>query len=315
LKTFYYHIKYLNEDEKQIVIYIVRKQLPLDSPRILSLPAKRRALVLALASEYIELLINKDIIDRKVSTQLTRQILTERINYSIPVTFDKIPIPSVSPDNGHKTHRISISGGHNKNDSFYSIRYRDAYHGLLDPLSGFERGAQVEFLNIELRGYKDHDIRLEQLDIINITSLTPINNFFRPPSWKFSFGRERKKLDSKQPIVNDIEGDIGMTLYVGDSMLSGMVHLSLDIGGSLDYGYGLGAGLYFNLVYQSETYSYDLGALSMKYLAGDSDSLTKLWGKVSFTLSKNNAIFTQMNYVPNNKSDSYEINFGIHHYF
>ncbi len=315
VKTFYHHIKDLNETETEIVINIVQKQLPLDSPRILSLPPKRRAIVLSLASEYLTILINKDMLDRKVSTQLTRRIFAERIDYSMPITFDKIPWPSASPDNGHKTHRISIAGGCNKNDSFYSIGYRDAYHSLLDPLPGFEKGAQVEFLNIKLRGYEGNDIRLEQLDIINITSLTPINSYLKPASWKFSFGRERKELYSKQPLVYYIEGNMGITSYLGDCMLSGMVHLTSDFGGALDHGYGLGAGLYFDLVYQSETYSYDVGVLYMKYLVGDNDSLTKLWGETSFPLSKNDAIFSQIQYTPNSRADLYEINLGVHHYF
>jgi len=315
VKTFYHHLQRLNNNEKHIVIDIIHNQLSLDSDQVLSLPVKRRALVLALASEYLAILINKDILDRDLSTQLTCQIFAERSKHFVPITLKKIIKPDVSPDEGHKTQRVSISGGFDKNNTFYAIGYRGVYHGLIDPLHGFEKGAQVELLNVALRGYEDDDIRLEKLNLINIRSLTPFDKFLTPASWRFSVGREKKELYDKHPLSTYIEGGMGVTFRLADLMLSGMIHLELDFGSAFDKGYGLGSGVYFNIVYQSDKFSCDIGGLAMKYLVGDSDTLTKFWNKISFPIRPNNAIFLETKYSPNNRSGLYEVSFGIHHYF
>lgn len=314
VKAFSHHLQGYSDDEKQIVIDIVRHQLALDSDRVLALPVKRRVLLLALASEYLDILINKDILDRKLSAQLAHQLFVERSKYSAHVTWEKIDRPEVSPDEGHKTQRISIAGGFDKNDSLYTIGYRGAYHDLTDPLPGFEKGAQVELLNAELRGL-DNDMHLEKLDVINVKSLTPFDNFFTPASWRFSIGREKKELSEQQPLLTDIEGGVGITYHLADLMLSAMIHLEADFGSALNHGYGIGSGLYLNVVHQSEKISCDIGGMSMKYLIGDDDSLTKLWGIISFPIDRNNAIFSKIKYSPNSSNGLYEFSLGIHHYF
>jgi len=315
VKTFYHHLKGHSNDEKQIVIDIVRNQLALDSDRFLALPVKRRVLVLALASEYLDILINKDILDRKLSAQLSYQLLAERSKYSTPVTWEMIDRPQVSPDEGHKTQRISFAGGFDQDDILYTIGYRGAYHALTDPLPGFEKGAQVELLNVELRGYEDDDIHLDKLDVINVKSLTPFDNFFTPASWRFSLGMEKKDLYEKQPLLTDIEGGMGVTYRLADFILAAMIHLELDFGSALNKGYGIGSGLYFNVVHQSDKISCDIGGLSMKYLVSEDYSLTKIWGIFSFPIDQNNALFSKIKYFPNNRNGAYEVSFGVHHYF
>ena len=315
MKTFYHHAKYLDESEARLLFDIVQQQLPFEGSRIQALSPKRRALVLALAAEYLALLINKDMIDRDKSTSLTQEIFSERTELGLPVEFDAFPTPKDSPDKGHKTRRIRFSGGYNNHKDFLSLAYRGAYHSLLDPLPGFEKGAQVELLNIELRDYEYDGVRLEHLKLMNITSLSPINMFFKPASWRFSLGAEKRSIDSEEALVEYAQGDIGVTFNVKDWMAAGMAHLELDCGRNLDQGYGVGSGLFFNLAYQTDILCLNLGLLSMKYLVGEDDLITMLWGKASIPIRKNNALFTEMEYDPKDESHRYEIGFGISHYF
>ena len=315
MKTFYHHVRSLYASEERIVFDIIQRQLPLDDPRLQALSPERKALVLAVTSEYLALLINRDMLNRDRSAALTQKIFFERINLGLPVRLDNTPAPKFSPDEGHKSHRIRLGGGRNRGDGFLSLAYRGVYHSFQDPLPGFEKGAQVELFNVELRDYEYDGVRLEQLGLINITSLSPFNMFFKPISWRFSLGAERREINSEEALLEYAQGGLGITYDVGGWMLAGLAYIELDVGKNLNNGYGLGSGLLLDMVYQTDNFSIDLGLSSMKYFVGDDDLVTSLWGKLNIPIGRNNAFYTEMEYDPKGESRRYEIGFGISHYF
>ena len=314
VKTFYHHAVELHPDETQLVVDIVKRQLPLDDPRIEDLPAQRRALILALSSEYLALLINKDALDRKMSSELTSRIMVERIKLSLPVTLENPSALAASPDAGHETHRLRVGSGWDDEGRFFSLGYRAAYHSLFDPLAGFERGAQVELFNVELNSYEADDVQLEHLMLMDILSLTPIDTYFQPVSWRFALGAEQRNLKDDRELVNFVKSDMGLTVALGEHMLSGMVHLETDLGEALDNGYGLASGLWMHLACQTEMYSYGFSLLSMKYLLGDGSSTTQISGRLSIPVSKNDALFSEIEYTPYDR-DAFRITLGVHHFF
>jgi hypothetical protein len=82
-KTFNYHARQLDDEEKQLVIDLVSGNIPLDNKRLRILSPQRRSVVLAVASEYLGLLINKDALDRQTSAELEKKLLLERLNYDV----------------------------------------------------------------------------------------------------------------------------------------------------------------------------------------------------------------------------------------
>lgn len=314
-KRFFHRAKNLTASERQLIIDIVQDNLP-HSNRLSELPEKRKALVLTLASEYLTILINKDVLDRRKSSRLTHRLLTERGKLSIPViSYDEVPEPFASPDQGHMVHRFSISSGYNEGKKKLTIGYRDNYHALFDPLAGFEDGAQVEFFNLELSGSEKTNIQIEKLTILNITSLTPTNAFFRPASWSFSFGAERKYIYFGRHLVHYLEFERGISLEIGKYLLSGMADFSMEMSNAFQDGYGLGIGFNSRLTYQGSKFSYGIGILTMKYILGDKSLLHNLWGEISFLLDNKNAIFLSVRRSLNNLSSNNEINLGLRHYF
>jgi hypothetical protein len=315
IKTFYHHAKRLNKIESQIVVDIVRNQLPLGDPRIQMLPPERKSLVLALSSEYISLLINKDVLDRARRHERTLQIFAERISHKYSPEFDEIEAPATSPDNGHEVHRVSMGLGQDERTMLFSLAYRDVYHSFLDPLSGFEKGAQAEFINFEIQGNEHGNAWVEDLEIMNVASLIPVNTFFKPASWRLSMGAERRHLEDNRELVSFLEGNFGVTMEARSHLISGLAHLEMDIAEGLEDDYGLGSGLRFDLAYQGHRCSYDVGLLFMRYFLGDSDWWTKLWGEIAFPLGKKHAFYSKIEYFPNSEGDPYEIICGLHRYF
>lgn len=314
-QTLVHHAAALTLPERKLIVDLVRNRLPLESGRLSELPENRGALVLAVASEYLAILINQDALDRKMSSQLTHRLLTERARLSIPVAFDDVPEPLASPDLGHRGHRLLLGGGYTEDERFYSFGYRNNYHSLLDPLPGFEKGAEIEFFNLEARLYEELNIELEHLRILTVTSLTPMNEFFRPVSWHVSLGAERKLLDTSRPLVYSLEVERGLTFEMGDFLLSAMADASFDVSHVFNDRYGLGIGLHSRLVYQASDVSLLLGISTLKYILGDQSWRHSLEGEVSFSLNNENAIFTGVKHSLNRIRSMDEVTLGFKHYF
>lgn len=314
-QTLVHHAAELTLYERELAVELVKNRIPLESGRLSELPEDRRALLLAVASEYLAILINQDALDRKMSSQLTHRLLTERARLSTPIAFDDVAEPFASPDLGHRGRRFLLGGGSTEGERFYSFGYRNNYHGLLDPLPGFEKGAEIEFFNLEARVHEESNIKLEHLRILTITSLTPANEFFRPVSWRFSLGAERKWLYTGRPLVYSLEIERGLTFEMGDFLLSVMADVSLDVSYAFDDRYGLGVGLHSRLVYQAQNASLLLGVSTLKYLVGDQSWRHTLEGEVSFPLNDKNAIFSGVKHSSNRVGSMNEIAFGYKRYF
>jgi hypothetical protein len=288
-KTFNHHVEKLDDNEKQLVIDIVTGNIPLENERLRILAPGRRPVVLAMASEYLGLLINKDTIDRKASAELEKKLFLERLKYDVPMIVEEMPPPAVSPDLGHRGRRIALGVGRDKDGDFLSFGYRESYHDLMDPLPGFEKGMKIEFLNAELRKYEQGDIRLEKIDLINLSSLTPIDGFFHPLSWKFSMGREKRELDYRRP-VNFLEGGWGITYKAREIVTFGMLEVSLENSQAFASGYGLGAGANIELLYQSDQFSYHFEVDSKKYVDSKAGGILKYFGEFSMPVYRNLAV-------------------------
>ncbi|MBN1905669.1 MAG: DUF4105 domain-containing protein [Deltaproteobacteria bacterium] len=315
LNSFLFHIKELNDYETSLVVDLVQNGLPIDSPSVTNLPADRKALVLKLSSEYLDILVNKDVIDRSMSAKLTHDLIVERSKFPMPVMFYNEPTVPNSPDEGHDTHLLNIGIGSSEDDIFYSMGYRAGFHALLDPIQGFEKGAHVEFFNFELRADNESNIKVDKLDILNITSISPSNIFFNTSSFNFAIGGKRKLIDNQYPFINYLEFEKGHTYSIGKTNLSGMLHFSLNVDNDIQECYDLGIGIKPFLTYQSSKFSYDIGGLVTKYIFGNVSSLSEIWGKFGYSISSKNTVYLDMRYSSNKRNNMYEISFGLWHYF
>jgi hypothetical protein len=100
----------------------------------------------------------------------------------------------VSPDAGHLPGKIGIGMGYRTDSLFFTeLSWRPAYHDLLDQDDGYIEGAQINFLDVRARYYfKDDALLLQRLRFIDIISLSPRDEFFRPVSWKVNTGFDRE---------------------------------------------------------------------------------------------------------------------------
>ena len=195
---------------------ILSKQLTVNpdiarQPALAGLALPRRALVLDVASDYLRYKGESDDPEIKVYKERNRRILIERSRLSVPSEVVDILPYTKQPDVGHKTSRAAIGGGWRNHDSFEEISVRAAYHDILDPENGYTPNAQIEMLSAAFRHYnRAGQARLERATLLNILSLSPMDELFRAPSWKVNVGMQTIKHNACSLCGNGVlNGGIG----------------------------------------------------------------------------------------------------------
>ncbi len=148
-----------------------------------------------------------------------------------------MPEPSVRPDQGHESARAALGIGARDGRLFQSLRLRPGYHQLLDPEAGYLRGAEIDFLDLELRRYAgDSAPILDSLTAVGIRSLSPRNELFKPLSWRLGGGLERfrsDREDEKGELVAALWAGAGPTEDLGQGAL-GSLMLEAELGAGTD---------------------------------------------------------------------------------
>ena len=79
---------------------------------------------------------------------------------------------------GHNAGLTSLGGGVRDGDGYASLAWRLSYHSLIDNNLGFELGAHLQFFNTEIQYADQEGVELERLDVVDVVSLVPRNDFF-----------------------------------------------------------------------------------------------------------------------------------------
>ena len=112
---------------------------------------------------------------------------------ALGVTSPELVVPfseSDMPHLGHGSRRIGSGYGYSSDEgSFVELDFRLALHDLADPTPGYPESAQIEFLPLRLRYFlDDRSLHLEDLYLLRVISLAPIDRFERRFSWKIRVG-------------------------------------------------------------------------------------------------------------------------------
>ncbi len=212
-----FQISYLDHNEQNLVQALAYGEIEPVDPQVTSLSLERQALVIITAYDYLNYAYSRGGFEREDFTR--RSLLLLRTRNKIPgtTTFPPVPAPEIRFDQGHGTSRAAIGGGQIKRGeaerSFAELKFRPAYHNLLDNQAGYTRGAQINFFDFTLRyDEKDETVRLHEWMIIDIFSLSPRDSFFKPVSWKVQTGFVRRPIGEnyENELVYSVHGGFGL---------------------------------------------------------------------------------------------------------
>lgn len=204
----------LTDEERSLSIGLMRDPDIAKESLFASLPLLRRALLLDVASDYLRYKGETDDPEVTVYKERNRRVLTERSKLSIPSAEINIRPFTKQPDVGHRTTRVTLGGGWRNNDTFEEVSFRAVYHHLLDPEPGYTPDAQLEAFAVTVRRYNQADrVRVERATLINILSLSPIDDLFRAPSWRVNVGMDTLRRRGCQLCDNVVaDGGVGAAM-------------------------------------------------------------------------------------------------------
>jgi hypothetical protein len=230
----------LDENERRLAGELGRGAIVSTVDPVMSLTPPRRAEVLELAHEFARLraAANPSQVD-----PVSAELLHARSQLP-PGAPPSHPVPAGRPEEGHASARLALGGGRSDGHRYTEIRWRPAYHDLLDDERGFTRGAQVQFFDTAIRHRADGGTRLEELQLVDGMSLVPRDEFIDAVSWRAQLGWRRQRLaDGAEPLVFRAQGGPGFTVERGGSLLFALVEGALETESRYRRGYALGAGV------------------------------------------------------------------------
>ncbi len=250
-----------------------------------------RIKTLDMASEYLQFLFSRKEIDKPAYTKRFLSILTERsrlgkLHYSVPAP----PLP----DEGHGSSRAALGAGTLEDEEYALLRFRTAYHDVLDPDYGYTPGAAITFFDAELRlSFPDEKVFMEYFRPLSITSISPLGTFFKPVSWKVDVGffSERPSEGERRTVfILNTGGGAAWSIYPG-GLVYGMLEPVVKIAGSLEENYALGGGVSAGLLLPvTEHWKAQLGLRGAGFEFGDRHTEYSLQFNQSLRISANNSL-------------------------
>ncbi len=155
------------------------------------------------------------------------------------------------PDLGHDSYAIHLSGSYREgfqpygSGSSVQLRVKSAYHDLLNSDVGYTPFAHIDFPQIELQYDGDLDqFRVNELDLLQVTSLLPVDYLSSAGSWKLDVGVYTPK-DFGTLDVRASRVDFGYGYSVGlgpKSLLYALLTAKAELYHGFDRGYRYGPG-------------------------------------------------------------------------
>lgn len=191
--------------------------------------------------------------------------------------------PGYGPEEGHESNKLSLGGGWSQNGgAFESLSYRPAYHDLLSHSPGYAENSQIIYFQPYLRYYNSGRAVLEQLQLVDLVSITPHEPLFRNTSWQVGFGfRSLRGIGCPECQAFYVSfGDgyalrspgggpaIFYAMLTGGGELAERFNGGYRIGAGLDVGILMEEGVAFKTQLYGKALRYPLGDISNDYQFG-----------------------------------------------
>jgi hypothetical protein len=313
----------MSASELALVNGMSRGRVATETPAFAVLPPASKARVLEVSHDYLNYLRATGRSPVGEPTALARELMLARSRIGADSGDPPVPVPEIRPDQGHGTARIAIGAGRRDGTDFVELGARATYHELMDPESGYVRGAQIEFFDFALRDYGSGEgLRLEEFKPVDIVSISPRNDFFKTLSWNIDAGWARTRIESgAEPLVFEVNGGAGLARNVPDALHSStLIYAFLEATARVDKrigrGFALGAGPSIGMIADlMPRWRAELHARAQRFFAGDTDTAWAAGLRQRYTLNTNNALRLDVSRERQEKQSWNTLLISLHHYF
>ncbi|WP_339670623.1 DUF4105 domain-containing protein [Dasania marina] len=302
----------LSDEEQNLAAALAEDEALLQGLDYLALPEGRQQLVAHTAYSYLRYKTNSLPRDEDVSRR-NLALLRAIKQGDAPIKLPPIVTP-VAPELGHKTKMWAVAVGEEESKAYTDIEFHMSYHDLLDNQDGYPAKASLNMGRIVLRAKEGESVQLQRLDIIEIASLAPRDQFFKPLSWRVNAGLERQWVGGKDELASQVNGGAGLsyTIY-GDLSAYTLATLRLEYNEGLERKLDLAPGAALGLLWGNGKHQALLAAEHYRFLDGverNSVSLGYNW-----SLDVNNALRFMFNRRLQSSQQVNEASVSFRHYF
>ncbi|VAW64294.1 putative outermembrane protein [hydrothermal vent metagenome] len=199
----------LNDQQKEMVLKISKNTDLVKSDEFTQQDQQQKNIMLDAAYGYLRYQQN-DTGKTEANAHNSYQLLEAISNTP---EFDSLKAgftDSQRPEKGHLSRRIALNAGVDNDINFAEFEFRMSFHSLEDRLGGFLQGAQINIGDLSVRATEDR-LQLERLNLVDIFSLTPRNQFFTPLSWKVYTGLEQQIINGEEHLTGHVTGGAGVS--------------------------------------------------------------------------------------------------------
>ena len=254
--------------------------------------SRRRAAAFDLAYDFLTYERIRTRSDSEIQKKRAWELLKNRSEIALetePVSTREL----AAPESGHRTAMMALGGGRIEDRTVAEFTFRPAFHGLTDPLPGYLPGNQIQFLDTTLQYTEERGVSLQRLTALNITALTPRDEFFRPISWRVNLDYRRIQREGSDPLaLGELQVGGGRSYQMADGLLFyGLADTSLGYSTGFDREHAFGVGPRVGILYSPQgDYATELAYTDRIYFTGDSHREQRAIGTQRISLSRNTAI-------------------------
>jgi len=204
----YYLLNQLSSEQQDFVYLLSQDADLVNHETFKQYEQQTQNIILEAAYHYLRVRQNDEVRSDKIAKNSYKllQAINSDANFTSKATVFK---ESQRPEKGHLSKRLTLAVGEDNELDYAEIKFRMSFHSLEDPLDGFLEGAQINLGSLSIRAYED-EVQLQQLDIIDIFSLTPRNQFFQPLSWRVYSGLEQQLINGRDHLTGHVTAGAGL---------------------------------------------------------------------------------------------------------
>lgn len=281
-----------------------------------------RAKILEMAYDDLYLQFVARQVSQEFAQPRFRQLLGLRSQLEVAKQRREPKPPRVNPVEGHSARNWSLDSGTVQGDSFVQIGHRQAYHDLRDPQGGFRIGTQLLFLDGAAQ-WREHELKLEHLDLFTVNSYNPITPFKTPLTWGFNLAWQQEAVsqgsfsEHEQHGVFSIKGQSGYTLADADRqhLCYAELQTQLQAGQALNRGWrvGLGPTLGCQNIWSDQLNS--LVQLELPYWEDSHQWNLRVSSMLQYSIDQQNSLRVSWEYQQQHSKDWMKLGLGYIHYF
>lgn len=302
--------KTLNKKEQKLSKLLIETQNPKKILEKENLSTEKQIKILDLSIELTQfLLVDKKITEQKYKSRLINLL---KLRSTLGKSFQtiKLEIPQ-RPDFGHDSNRVTLSSGISNDNVFQELRFRPAFTDLSDTDYVQDKGVKIEFLDTKIRYIqKNNNLFLEQLDFLDIKSISPRDEIFKPVSWKVETGLTRKINHKRENALiyqlgtgGGLAWNILNEKYIGYALFEQRAEAGGNLKNNFDIGFGLSTGI---IALPAKNLKINILSRFLKFVPDDCHSLFETGLSTNLKISRNNHLSFELLYENTRKFDSTE---------